>query len=132
MRAFLGLLLASSSAWAGTSAFDVTVRGGNKLAGIAFATKATVAKPCWLEPASVALALPETAGGVGKIDITTRVDVEKPCLEVEGPERGVIAFPTDEGARLPGIPFGSYRLRINGENAGTLVTGKNAVELVDE
>ncbi len=116
--------------------YEITVRGGNKLAAISFATKEQFERPCWLEAHKLTLELP-TAGsdagdGSGKIEFATRVIAEKACLESEGPQRGVIAVQTEDGARLPSIPFGRYKVVIDGEKYGTLLTTRNTVELVTD
>lgn len=114
--------------------YAVTVRGGNKLAAIAFATKESYRRPCWLEAKQISLALPATSGEghgtPGRIEFVAGVDTSRDCFESEGPQRGVIAFANESGARLPAIPFGRYQLRIDGKAYGTLVAGVNAVELV--
>ena len=132
MRALFSLLVATVPMLASASGFDVTVRGGNKLAAISFQTKEQFAQPCWLEAKSISMALPETAEGTGLVEFTTRVDASKPCLESEGPQRGVLALPNEADVRLPGLPYGRYQLKIDGEKVGTLTATRHAVELVNE
>jgi len=118
------------------SGYEITVRGGNKLAAISFATKEQFEKPCWLEAHKMTLELPtvgpDAGDGTGKIEFATRVIPGKACLQSEGPQRGVIALQTEDGARLPSISFGRYQVVIDGEKYGTLLTTRNTVELLTE
>jgi hypothetical protein len=112
--------------------YEISVRAGSQLVSLSFASTENFPESCWLEAKRLVLELPEAAEGAdeasGRIEIVTRVDASRPCLQVEGPRRGVVAFANEDAARLPGLPFGRYRVTIDGRAYGSLSTTRHSAE----
>jgi hypothetical protein len=113
--------------------YQISVRAGSQLVSLSFATTENFPEVCWLEARRLVLELPAAAEGAveassGRIEIVTRVDASRPCLQVEGPRRGVVALANEDAARLPGLPFGRYRVTIDGRAYGVLLTTRHSAE----
>lgn len=123
---FSGALMASPS-------YNVNVSSKEGQIHVRFTTKKTFSSMCTLSNTEVKLSLGDLAFGgevevnKGLIDLKARTLPHTMCMMAFGPHRGGISF--NRGYSLPSLPNGEYSLRINGENAGTLLVKEGSASL---